>query len=71
MNKIAKKHDPIRAARAFQEAEASLALEGLDPSGPLYDKIKALRISGEISADEAAAMIREEALREFPQAKRD
>lgn len=38
---------------AFAEAEASVRLEGMDPSGPLYDELKARVIAGEITVDQA------------------
>jgi len=42
----------------FRKAEASLMLEGMDPSGtPLYESVKARIISGEISYDEGRAEI--------------
>jgi hypothetical protein len=64
---MAKKHDQERIAQAFREAEASSALEGIDPSGPAYDRAKALLIEGKISVEEGIAMITEEARKEFPQ----
>jgi len=43
---------------AYREAEASLRLEGLDPSGdPVYEAVKARVIAGKLSLDEAAAEI--------------
>lgn len=42
----------------FRKAEASLRLEGMDPSGtPLYESVKARIISGELSYDEGRAEI--------------
>lgn len=42
----------------FRKAEASLRLEGLDPSGaPLYESVKARILSGEITYDEGRAEI--------------
>lgn len=42
----------------FRKAEASLRLEGIDPSGtPLYESVKARLLSGEITFDEARAEI--------------
>ncbi|MDK1905265.1 antitoxin VbhA family protein [Klebsiella sp. K4-170] len=42
----------------FRKAEASLRLEGMDPSGtPFYESVKARIISGEISYDEGRAEI--------------
>jgi hypothetical protein len=42
----------------FRKAEASLRLEGMDPSGtPLYESVKARIISGEISYDEGRTEI--------------
>ena len=61
MNKISKKHDSEAEVAAFREAEASLALEGLDPSGPAYNRAKALLIAGEIGTEDAIAMITAEA----------
>ena len=43
---------------AFREAEASLLLEGLDPTtDPRYREIKAKLIAGAISFDEAEAAL--------------
>ncbi len=42
---------------AFASAEASLALEGLHPSGPLYERVRADVIAGRISSGQAAAGI--------------
>lgn len=43
---------------AYREAEASLRLEGLDPSGdPAYEGVKARVIAGTLSLDDAAAEI--------------
>lgn len=43
----------------FRKAEASLRLEGLDPSGtPLYESVKARLLSGELTFDEARVEIR-------------
>lgn len=48
---------PLRVT-GFRKAEASLRLEGMDPSGtPLYESVKARIISGEISYDEGRAEI--------------
>lgn len=42
----------------FRKAEASLKLEGLDPSGtPLYESVKAPILSGEITYDEGRAAV--------------
>ncbi|WGK60128.1 antitoxin VbhA family protein [Pantoea sp. SS70] len=42
----------------FRKAEASLRLEGMDPSGtPIYESVKARIISGELSYDEGRAEI--------------
>lgn len=42
----------------FRKAEASLALEGMDPSGtPLYESIKERILSSEITYEEARAEI--------------
>lgn len=42
----------------FRKAEASLRLEGMDPSGtPLYEFVKARILSGEVTYDEARAEI--------------
>ncbi|CAM3632093.1 antitoxin VbhA family protein [Escherichia coli] len=42
----------------FRKAEASLRLEGIDPSGtPRYEGIKARIISGEISYEQGRAEI--------------
>ena len=42
----------------FRKAEASLRLEGMDPSGtPLYESVKAHILSGEITYDEGRAEI--------------
>ena len=43
---------------AYRESEASLRLEGLDPSGdPYYASVKARVIAGKLSLDAAAAEI--------------
>ncbi|EAM2626769.1 hypothetical protein EUY91_24510 [Salmonella enterica] len=43
---------------AFRKAEASLRLEGLDPTGtPLYESVKARILSGEITYDDGRAEI--------------
>lgn len=43
----------------FRKAEASLRLEGMDPSGtPLYEAVKARILSGVITFDEGRAEIR-------------
>jgi hypothetical protein len=48
-------------AMAFEDAEASLRLEGFEPSlDPRYRAIKAQLILGEISFEEAEAAIREQ-----------
>lgn len=39
---------------AFEGAEASLALEGMRPAGPLYERVRADVIAGRISFDQAA-----------------
>jgi len=52
--------DRIKQLRsdAFRKAEASLRLEGLDPTGtPLYESVKARILSGEITYDEGRAEI--------------
>jgi len=42
----------------FRKAEASLRLEGMDPSGtPRYESVKARILSGEITYDEGRAEI--------------
>ena len=42
----------------FRKAEASLRLEGMDPSGtPLYESVKARILSGEITYGEGLAEI--------------
>ena len=42
----------------FRKAEASLRLEGIDPSGmPLYESVKVRILSGEITFDEGRAEI--------------
>jgi len=42
----------------FRKAEASLRLEGMDPSGtPLYESVKARLLSGELTFDEARAVV--------------
>ncbi|WLS81270.1 antitoxin VbhA family protein (plasmid) [Erwinia pyri] len=42
----------------FRKAEASLRLEGMDPSGtPFYESVKARILSGELTFDEARAEI--------------
>jgi hypothetical protein len=42
----------------FRKAEASLRLEGMDPSGtPLYESVKARLLSGELTFDDARAEI--------------
>ncbi|WIL44563.1 antitoxin VbhA family protein (plasmid) [Pantoea agglomerans] len=42
----------------FRKAEASLRLEGIDPSGTsLYESVKARLLSGDITFDEARAEI--------------
>lgn len=47
---------PNEHAEAYRQAEASLRLEGLDPSGSEpYETLKAQVISGEIDAIEAKA----------------
>jgi hypothetical protein len=49
---------PLRLA-GFRKAEASLRLEGMDPSGtPLYESVKARILSGDITFDEGRAEIR-------------
>jgi len=43
----------------FRKAEASLRLEGMDPSGtPLYESVKARILSDDLSFDEGRAEIR-------------
>lgn len=43
----------------FRKAEASLRLEGMDPSGtPLYESVKARILSGDITFDGGRAEIR-------------
>ncbi|AVM99040.1 hypothetical protein CXB56_02940 (plasmid) [Escherichia coli] len=48
-------------ARGFEKAEASLRLEGMDPSGPppppLYEGIKQRIIAGEITYEQGRAEI--------------
>ena len=42
----------------FRKAEASLRVEGMDPSGmPLYESVKARLLSGDITYDEGRAEI--------------
>ncbi|WP_033783880.1 MULTISPECIES: antitoxin VbhA family protein [Enterobacterales] len=42
----------------FRKAEASLRIEGMDPSGtPLYESIKARIISGELTYEQGRAEI--------------
>jgi len=42
----------------FRKAEASLRLEGMYPSGtPLYESVKALLLSGELTFDDARTEI--------------
>lgn len=42
----------------FRKAEASLRLEGMDPSGtPLYESVKVRILSGDITYDEGRAEI--------------
>jgi len=42
----------------FRKAEASLRLEGMDPSGtPLYESVKARLLSDDLTFDEARAEI--------------
>lgn len=44
----------------FRKAEASLRLEGMDPSGmPLYESVKARLLSGDITFDEGRAEIQD------------
>lgn len=46
-------------AYAYEQAEASLRLEGLDPnSSPIYRSLKEQVIAGTISFDEAGAAIK-------------
>jgi len=48
-------------AVAFRDAEASLLLEGLDPTAdPAYCELKAQFIAGKITFEEAKASIREQ-----------
>ncbi|MBJ2390608.1 antitoxin VbhA family protein, partial [Salmonella enterica subsp. enterica serovar Corvallis] len=43
----------------FRKAEASLRLEGMDPSGtPLYESVKTRILSGDITFDEGRTEIR-------------
>lgn len=45
-------------ARGFKKAEASLKLEGMDPSGtPLYESIKKRVVAGEISYEQGRTEI--------------
>ncbi len=45
-------------ARGFSKAEASLKLEGMDPSGtPLYEDIKKRIIAGDLTYEEGKAEI--------------
>ncbi len=47
---------PNEHAEAYRQAEASLRLEGLDPSGSEpYEALKAQVISGEVTAEDAKA----------------
>ena len=42
----------------FRKAEASLRLEGMDPSGtPLYESVKARILFGELTFDEGRAEV--------------
>lgn len=42
----------------FRKAEASLRLEGMDPSGtPLYESVKARLLSGDLTFEDARAEI--------------
>ncbi len=41
----------------FRKAEASLRLEGMDPSGPpLYESVKTRILSGDITFDEGVSL---------------
>ncbi len=43
----------------FRKPEASLRLEGMDPSGtPVYDSVKTRILSGDITFDEGRPVIR-------------
>jgi hypothetical protein len=45
--------------QAFEDAEASLRLEGLDPaSHPRYQEVKTRLLAGEISFDQAEAALK-------------
>ncbi|EEW4238926.1 TPA: antitoxin VbhA family protein [Escherichia coli] len=45
-------------ARGFKKAEASLKLEGMDPSGtPLYEDVKKRIIAGDVSYEQGRAEI--------------
>lgn len=47
-----------RRLNAFRKAEASLRLEGMDPTDtPLYESVKARILSGEMTYDEGRAEI--------------
>lgn len=50
--------DSLLLIKGFRKAEASLRLEGKDPSGtPLYESIKARIISGELTYEQGRAEI--------------
>lgn len=42
---------------ALERAEASLALEGMRPSGPLYDRLRVDVVAGRVSFEQAVAEI--------------
>lgn len=51
-----KKPQPVSLEDAFAEGEASLRLEGMEP-GPAYYAVKQRVLRGEITFDEAVAII--------------
>ncbi|EBM5962837.1 hypothetical protein D2B43_17885 [Salmonella enterica] len=60
-------HNSVRE-RGFKKAEASLKLEGMDPSGtPLYESVKKRIIAGEASYEQGRAEILEHYLRRAKQ----
>lgn len=50
--------DPRQRTEGFRKAEASLRLEGMDPTGtPLYENIKKRIIAGDITYEQGRAEI--------------
>lgn len=47
----------LQRREGFERAEASLALEGLYPSGRVYERVRAEVIAGRMTSDQAAAEI--------------